>query len=150
MRNSIAIILFSIHVLLFLFLKSDLWIESLLHLFLAIHPFTLRLFSLSYTSSELFTYGAKLILPQQICTFISIIKQINVFCEEASGSGHKKSQSNEVSLWSHVPWFSLYKQKLILQFHSSWVLWVLPNKRWKAFCKWPEPYKSVVSNPVFK
>lgn len=56
MRNSIAIVFFTILVLLFLFLKSDLC-QSLYSgsNFPPVNPFTRNLSSLPYARSELFT-----------------------------------------------------------------------------------------------
>lgn len=73
--------------------------------FLPINPFTLKLFSLPYVHSERFTYKAKANSPTtNPCTFASIVKQMNVVYKDASGSGNKKPEANEVSL---LPWQNL-------------------------------------------
>lgn len=109
MRNSIAFFFFFSYSYIAIFIseKQFLYKYSLYSgsNFLPINPFTLKLFSLPYAHSERFTYKAKTNSPTtNPCTFASIVKQINVFCKDASGSGYKKSEANEVSVW---PWQDL-------------------------------------------
>lgn len=66
MRNSIAIVFFTIPVLLFLFLKSNFCLNRVYSgsNFLPINPFTLELFSLPYAIRNDILTKSKVTLPQ--------------------------------------------------------------------------------------